>query len=141
MRGSTASASVAGVFYCRDGASKGMLGKASQPAMGIVIFIVLSVLIIVLVIRSRKDANSSQEKLQKKLEDLPQIASSKTRAKSPFNAGELTKRQKDIDQSRVHLCIWSSSISPLHTGLLVHLLLGPRSMSRIDQGKASPQTP
>lgn len=30
-----------------------------------------------------------------------------------------------IDQSRVHLCIWSSSISPLHTGLLVHLLLGP----------------
>jgi hypothetical protein len=97
MRGSTASASVAGVFYCRDGASKGMLGKASQPAMGIVIFIVLSVLIIVLVIRSRKDANSSQEKLQKKLEDLPQIASSKTRAKSPFDAGELTKRQKDQD--------------------------------------------
>jgi hypothetical protein len=97
MRGSTASASVAGVFYCRDGASKGMLGKASQPAMGIVIFIVLSVLIIVLIIRSRKDANSSQEKLQKKLEDLPQIASSKTRAKSPFNAGELTKRQKDQD--------------------------------------------
>jgi hypothetical protein len=97
MRGSTASASVAGVFNCRDGASKGMLGKASQPAMGIVIFIVLSVLIIVLVIRSRKDANSSQEKLQKKLEDLPQIASSKTRAKSPFDAGELTKRQKDQD--------------------------------------------
>jgi hypothetical protein len=36
-----------------------------------------------------------------------------------------------IDQSRVHLCIWSSSISPLHTGLLVHLLLGPRSLSHV----------
>jgi hypothetical protein len=71
--------------------------KHPQPAMGIVLFLVLALLIVVLIIRTRNEANRVPRNRLIQIDGLPQKPSLEESAKSPFDAGELTQRQKDQD--------------------------------------------